>query len=81
VRPLVALGVISYSLYLWHPIVIWAGSRFASLPSAVGAALALVVATGSYVLVERPFLRRKRRERARLERARPPARPAKALAT
>jgi peptidoglycan/LPS O-acetylase OafA/YrhL len=70
VRPLVALGVISYSLYLWHPIVIWSGSRLAGLPTAVGAALAVAVATGSYVFVERPFLRLKRRERVQLERAR-----------
>jgi peptidoglycan/LPS O-acetylase OafA/YrhL len=84
VKPVVWLGVISYSLYLWHPIVIWGGAKFANLPNAVGAALAVVVATASYFLVERPFLRRKRRERARLERRRSrtgDARAARALAT
>ena len=65
--PLVALGKISYSLYLWHPLVIWSGLRLLGIPPALGVALAVPVATASYFLVERPFLRRKRRERARLD--------------
>ena len=65
--PLVALGKISYSLYLWHPLVIWSGLRLLGIPVAIGVALAVPVATASYLFVERPFLRRKRRERARLE--------------
>jgi peptidoglycan/LPS O-acetylase OafA/YrhL len=67
VRPLVALGKISYSLYLWHPLVIWAGLRLLGIPPAVGVALAVPVAAASYLFVERPFLRHKRRERAQLE--------------
>lgn len=65
--PLVALGKISYSLYLWHPLVIWSGLRLLGIPTAVGVALAVPVATASYLFVERPFLRRKRSERTRLE--------------
>ena len=61
--PLVFLGRISYSLYLWHLPVFVAfgisGSRveLMDLP-ALGVALACAI--GSYYLVEMPFLRRKR---------------------
>jgi peptidoglycan/LPS O-acetylase OafA/YrhL len=67
VRPLVALGRISYSLYLWHLLVLWTGERQLGIPPAIGLALAIAVAAASYRFVERPFLRRKRRERAELE--------------
>jgi peptidoglycan/LPS O-acetylase OafA/YrhL len=65
-RPLAMVGVASYSLYLWHlPIV----SRFpagSSTGDFVGTALVavptcLAVAGASYVLIERPWLRLRRR--------------------
>jgi peptidoglycan/LPS O-acetylase OafA/YrhL len=67
-RPLVFLGRISYSLYLWHlPILVGLGvdgdGRFAygsPIRKLVAIGLALVAATCSYYFVELPFLRRKR---------------------
>jgi peptidoglycan/LPS O-acetylase OafA/YrhL len=64
-RPLIAIGKISYGLYLWHfPIFIAIGAhtRLAwpwHLAAQFGAAFA--AATLSYVLVEQRFLRMKRR--------------------
>jgi peptidoglycan/LPS O-acetylase OafA/YrhL len=55
-KPLVQLGVISYSLYLWHMLVFsWLepAGRFAAL------AAALAVAWLSYRYVETPFRRRR----------------------
>jgi peptidoglycan/LPS O-acetylase OafA/YrhL len=60
--PLAAVGVASYSLYLWHVPVLSAlmslglPSRFASL-TAVGIPLSILVALLSYRLIEEPFLR------------------------
>jgi peptidoglycan/LPS O-acetylase OafA/YrhL len=62
-RPLVGLGKISYSLYLWHlPILVWLGAHNGRLELLDGAAigLSLAAATASYRFVELPFLRRKR---------------------
>jgi peptidoglycan/LPS O-acetylase OafA/YrhL len=58
-RPLVALGLISYGVYLWHwPIFLWLQGRDSSVLVQVAAtALTLVVATASYVVVERPVRR------------------------
>ena len=69
--PLVFLGKVSYSLYLWHPLVLVVGAEVADVPKALGIGLSLVVASGSYFFVERPFLRRKARDRAEVDR-RPP---------
>jgi len=76
--PLRALGIISYGLYLWQGVVLQTGfgvfperSGLIALP-AIGVAIACAVL--SYYLVERPFLRRKRRfrmERSPLESRRP----------
>ena len=64
-RPLAAIGVASYSLYLWHVPVIRELNNHARLGAlgllAAGAALALAVAAASYLAVERPFLRLRRR--------------------
>jgi peptidoglycan/LPS O-acetylase OafA/YrhL len=64
-RPLVALGQISYGLYLWHPLVLHAlgaPPRGFSLRGVAGVAGAIAVAAVSRRFVELPFLRRKRRE-------------------
>jgi peptidoglycan/LPS O-acetylase OafA/YrhL len=66
-RPLVFVGQISYGLYLWHAMILFGlGSH---LPRSVEIALAFALATASYYGVERSFLRRKRRDRAEVERA------------
>ena len=57
---LTGIGIISYSLYLWHtPILVWVGAEQTetSAASVIGVALALIAATASYYLVELPFLR------------------------
>ncbi|HQX32581.1 MAG TPA: acyltransferase [Thauera sp.] len=55
-RPLIALGVLSYSLYLWQePFLYFRGtSWFTAFPQNI--VLALAAASASYFLVERPFL-------------------------
>jgi peptidoglycan/LPS O-acetylase OafA/YrhL len=65
-RPLAALGVASYSLYIWHVLVLrtlanhfWLDS-FGSL-LAVGLPACFAVAFASYAMIERPFLRWRRR--------------------
>lgn len=57
-RPLVALGIISFSLYLWQQLFTLPDSK---LPYALGVPLMLVIATASYLFIERPFLRLKDR--------------------
>jgi peptidoglycan/LPS O-acetylase OafA/YrhL len=67
--PLRFIGLISYSLYLWHLPILEFASRYAiALPQDVrigfevfiGFAVAVPVAYLSYQLVERPFLARRR---------------------
>jgi peptidoglycan/LPS O-acetylase OafA/YrhL len=64
-RPLAALGVASYSLYLWHvPAIrsLHSHTGWGTLPLLVaGAACAIAVAAVSYLGVERPFLGLRRR--------------------
>ena len=69
-RLVVWLGVISYSLYLWHPIVAEklaavVGAESQGLRAFAMVAVPVIVAASaaSYYLVERPFLRRKRSAR------------------
>jgi peptidoglycan/LPS O-acetylase OafA/YrhL len=61
---LVFVGVISYSLYLWHvptDIFLRDVARLSGWPLAVSEfGLAFAAAYGSYVLVERPFLKRRK---------------------
>jgi peptidoglycan/LPS O-acetylase OafA/YrhL len=62
-RPLAAVGVASYSLYMWHfPLVVhiaWLGNTLRSFVVLVP--LSLVVAFASYYAIEAPFLRLRRR--------------------
>jgi peptidoglycan/LPS O-acetylase OafA/YrhL len=67
-RPLVWLGTISYSLYLWHYFVWWLLDWHPFLSMAV----TLVVATVCYYMVERPF-RQASRSRHRTRRPDPDA--------
>lgn len=57
VKPLVAIGRLSYSLYLWQqPFLLpWTGAN--SLAVLFSLAAALLAAAASYSMVERPFLR------------------------
>ena len=73
-RPIALVGVVSYGIYLWHEgwlhmYLVWSGSRLFDIPlsylTAVVTVLALVSATLSYRLVERPVLRYHRRPRER----------------
>jgi peptidoglycan/LPS O-acetylase OafA/YrhL len=67
VNPLRALGRISYALYLWHyPVLYWlrggsdASISHATVANAVlGLVVSLVLATASYLVVERRFIRRR----------------------
>jgi peptidoglycan/LPS O-acetylase OafA/YrhL len=61
-RPLVSLGKISYSLYLWHVVILWAFHRQHTLAVL---AVSLLAASCSYWFVERPF---RRHRRSRVER-------------
>jgi peptidoglycan/LPS O-acetylase OafA/YrhL len=68
-KPVAGLGTVSYGVYLWHQAWVdeyirWTGELFRiPLPKLFGAALGLAVvsATASYVLVERPALKLKDR--------------------
>jgi peptidoglycan/LPS O-acetylase OafA/YrhL len=67
-RPLLWIGLISYSLYLWHPVVArkiggtQLDENYGWVPSAVAQIVACVaVAAVSYYLVERPALRLSKR--------------------
>jgi peptidoglycan/LPS O-acetylase OafA/YrhL len=64
-RPAVAVGKISYALYLWHYAVFFViRDHAASWPAwtkvAVAIPVSLALSTVSYFAIERPFLRRRR---------------------
>jgi peptidoglycan/LPS O-acetylase OafA/YrhL len=67
-RPVVATGLASYSLFLWHePIVLWLNGHGLTQPGSGGfwlnllllAVVAGVLSAGSYLLVEKPALAHK----------------------
>jgi peptidoglycan/LPS O-acetylase OafA/YrhL len=58
-RPLIWLGLISYSLYLWHVVAL---SWFGYADRGLALALAVLVAWLSYRYVEIPFRKRRRAE-------------------
>jgi peptidoglycan/LPS O-acetylase OafA/YrhL len=60
ISPLVFVGAISYSLYLWHlPVFLWAHEHVHSTGLAIVTALgvSLVLSTAAFYLAERPVLR------------------------
>lgn len=70
-RAMVGIGLISYSLYLWHqPLFAFMRMKSASDPGvimfAVAIALAFLLAIVSYLYVEQPFRNKKRYSRARI---------------
>jgi peptidoglycan/LPS O-acetylase OafA/YrhL len=73
---LVALGRISYGVYLWHfPVYFFLAKRYSSAPHIVlipGILLAsMLVATASFWLIERPFLKLKGRVKPGWEKRKP----------
>jgi peptidoglycan/LPS O-acetylase OafA/YrhL len=70
-RPIVFLGVLSYSLYLWQEPFTYV-SPFWACRWPINVVLALAVACVSYAFIERPFLRIKGRFAPRIPAAAPP---------
>jgi len=63
VRPLAAIGLISYGLYLWHwPIAVMIGDDQTNVATPVRLILTFAIATVSYIFLETPI----RRGRVRL---------------
>lgn len=66
-RPFVGIGLVSYGWYLWHwPLLTLGriyrfGDRDLAADLVIGGALSLLLATGTYFLIERPVARNKRR--------------------
>jgi peptidoglycan/LPS O-acetylase OafA/YrhL len=72
-RPMVALGLVSYSLFLWHePLIGWLGVLGVGSTGKAGFVVTVLLTLGvgfvfsvlTYRLVELPALRRKRRARS-----------------
>jgi peptidoglycan/LPS O-acetylase OafA/YrhL len=60
-RPLVALGAISYGVYLWnYPVTLWLRPSIGPWAGGAGIALSIAAAAISWRLVERPVMRRGR---------------------
>ncbi|MDO8307529.1 MAG: acyltransferase family protein [Actinomycetota bacterium] len=68
VRPMVGLGDLSYSWYLWHwPVIVFAALLFPNSPTALIAAAAgsFAPAVASYLLLEQPMRRLRPKTRSR----------------
>jgi peptidoglycan/LPS O-acetylase OafA/YrhL len=61
-QPLVNVGRVSYGIYLWHPILMYAAGDW-PIERLVAVPATFVIADFSYRFVEQPFLARKRRPR------------------
>lgn len=60
-RLFIAIGVLSYSIYIWHPLFLGLPIHASWLRVLAYLAVSLAAATASYYLVELPFLRLKGR--------------------
>lgn len=63
-RPLTWFGTVSYGVYLWHAVLVYAtpwGMPVVGWKRPVAIALAIALAAASFYLLERPLLRVKRR--------------------
>jgi len=69
-RPLVFVGLLSYSLYLWQQLFLNRASNAVVAAFPVNVALAVTVALVSYYLVEQPSLRLRRRIERTLDKGR-----------
>jgi len=70
-KPMVFVGVLSYSLYLWQEPFLYRLSDAVINRFPLNLSLAFLAAIASYYLVERPFLSLRRRLENRLARPRP----------
>jgi peptidoglycan/LPS O-acetylase OafA/YrhL len=59
--PLRAIGIISYSLYLWQQLFMGKAQHTFSNSFIVSVSASLVMACASYFLLEKPFLKLRRR--------------------
>ena len=75
-RPLVFIGSISYSLYLWQQAFLHGDDVGPAVPFPLSLILAFLFALASYRLVERPCLRLRDRVLARLLKRHPKVAPA-----
>jgi peptidoglycan/LPS O-acetylase OafA/YrhL len=68
-RPLVALGTISYGVYRWnYPVTLWLRPTTGAWAGMLGIAISLAAAAISWRLVEEPIMRRGRRSPAASDR-------------
>jgi peptidoglycan/LPS O-acetylase OafA/YrhL len=63
-RPIVFIGVLSYSLYVWQQLFLNRGSGAWINAFPQNLCLTVVTALASYYLLEKPFLKLRRRLRA-----------------